>query len=278
MTLTNLQKRILVSAIYFPALLLSANDARVFSLLMTLALGACWHEYLSFRAKPTNQDEWIQHGLKILLGVLPTLFIGIGLGFELAIGTIALVLQIHIIRSLAAKKTFHTIISSLSFSLVGFVYLTGLFSLLSLIQMRSSGREAIWFLFFVVALTDTAAYFWGKQFGRTPFFQNISPSKTKEGFWAGMAGAMIVGIIFKLVFSHFDFMTPNFFWCLVLAAALGFASVFGDLFESMLKRTYGVKDSGTLLPGHGGVLDRLDGVLFAAVPLFFFMALRGGFR
>lgn len=277
-TLSNLQKRIIVSAIYFPLVLLSAYDTRIFAGILTLLCGACWHEYLSFKFKPNQFADWLLHFSKIVMGSAPVLMMAVGLSFELGVALIALILQIRVVGDLTKGMSLAKIAEGMSFYIFGLFYLTGLFSLLALIQARPSGREAIWFLFFVVALTDTGAYFSGRYFGRTPFFQNISPSKTQEGAYGGAACAAIVGLLYYLIFPRYDFITPNLFMCIVLAVTLSVASIFGDLFESLLKRTYGVKDSGHLLPGHGGVLDRFDGVIAAAIPLFFFVALRGGFR
>jgi len=244
---------------------------------MTIVVGCCWHEYLSFRWVPVKFGDWVFHFFKILLGSLPVLFVAIGSSSIAAFSILFLIFQIRLIQGLMDQKSLKEIMEGLGFYVFGFFYLTGLIWLLVEIQQVPAGREAIWFLLFVVALTDTAAYFAGKTFGKTPFFQHISPSKTWEGVVGGISGAMIIAVIFHFTLKHFDFNMPALTVSLILAAVIAVASIFGDLFESLLKRSYGVKDSGTLIPGHGGVLDRFDGVVFAAVPVFFFVILRGGF-
>ena len=109
-----------------------------------------------------------------------------------------------------------------------------------------------------VAAADTGAYFAGHRFGRHPLAPRASPGKTWEGAAGGALAAIACG-----AFGAWFFHEPLSRW-LALAAALFVASVVGDLFESVLKRVRGVKDSGSVLPGHGGVLDRVDSVLCAA--------------
>ena len=119
------------------------------------------------------------------------------------------------------------------------------------------GIMTMLWLLVVIALTDTGAYFTGKAIGKTKF-SDTSPNKTLEGVFGGIIIATIAG----------SFVGANVvpFWIAVIVTLLTSASsVFGDLFESYLKREAGVKDSGDILPGHGGVLDRIDGYLFGAV-------------
>lgn len=111
---------------------------------------------------------------------------------------------------------------------------------------------------------DSAAYFVGRQFGRRKLSPRISPNKTVEGMLGGMAGGLIVALAFAPIAGARLSQLPAV--ALVALVAVGF-SVIGDLFESLLKRHVGVKDSGTLIPGHGGMLDRIDGVI-AALPVF----------
>lgn len=109
----------------------------------------------------------------------------------------------------------------------------------------------------VVAGADIGAYFVGRGFGKHKFCET-SPNKTLEG----VAGGMIVSALFGTYFA-LDFL--SIWGALFVSVLVAFASVFGDLFESYLKREAGVKDSGNILPGHGGILDRTDGFLFAAI-------------
>ncbi|MRI84175.1 MAG: phosphatidate cytidylyltransferase [Nitratiruptor sp.] len=118
------------------------------------------------------------------------------------------------------------------------------------------GMEALIWLVLVVALTDTGAFFVGKLLGKHPFCPT-SPKKTWEGVIGGVAIATIAGSIYALILVDLPL-------AIFISLLVSIASVFGDLFESYLKRRAGVKDSGNILPGHGGVLDRVDGYLFAA--------------
>jgi phosphatidate cytidylyltransferase len=132
---------------------------------------------------------------------------------------------------------------------------------LMLISMYDAyGLKTIIWLVILVAFTDIGAYFVGRSIGKTTFSKH-SPKKTLEGVYGGVAIATILGAIFNMgIFG--------FFAAIIVGFLVSIASVYGDLFESYLKRRAGVKDSGNLLPGHGGALDRMDGYLTAVVVLY----------
>jgi phosphatidate cytidylyltransferase len=129
------------------------------------------------------------------------------------------------------------------------------------------GSERAWILalLLVVWAFDTAAYFAGRRFGRRPFMRNVSPSKTLEGVVGGALAALVIGALLLGAFGR-PVIAGAVFGLLVGAAAQA-----GDLTESMLKRAAGVKESGRLIPGHGGMLDRIDSFLFAAPAAFFYV-------
>ena len=137
-----------------------------------------------------------------------------------------------------------------------FIYPTSSFLFL-LALYKGFGMEALIWLVIVVALTDTGAYFVGRSFGKRQFCA-ISPKKTWEGVIGGVLLASIVGAIYGAGFV-------SGFLAFVISALVSASSIFGDLYESYLKRSVGVKDSGKILPGHGGVLDRVDGFMFGSV-------------
>ena len=130
-----------------------------------------------------------------------------------------------------------------------------------------AGREAVLLLIATVAVSDTAQFYTGRTFGRTPLAPARSPKKTREG----AVGGFVVAPIFLAVAG--SYWMPVYPWWWHASAGLGIvvAGIIGDLFESMLKRAADMKDSGTLIPGHGGVLDRIDALLFAAPIYYFFL-------
>lgn len=134
----------------------------------------------------------------------------------------------------------------------------------SLITLQQFNPLLVLYLIFLVAIADSGAYFSGKAFGKNKLAPELSPGKTREGMLGGLAGATLWAILGALFFG----LPPSdgflFIFLSIVAALL---SVSGDLFESLIKREAGQKDSGNILPGHGGILDRIDGLL-AALPLF----------
>ncbi len=117
-------------------------------------------------------------------------------------------------------------------------------------------RSILW-LIVIVSFTDVGAYVVGKFIGKTKF-SSISPNKTIEGVMGGVGIATLVGVVVGLFIY-------SFWFSLIISFAVSLSSVWGDLFESYLKRKVGVKDSGTIFPGHGGMLDRMDGYLFGVI-------------
>ncbi len=126
-----------------------------------------------------------------------------------------------------------------------------------LILYQDFGIASMFWLLVTVALTDIGAFFTGKAIGKTKF-SDTSPNKTLEGVFGGIILATIAG-------SFAGLYVVEFWIAFIVTFVTAIASVFGDLFESYLKREAGVKDSGDLLPGHGGILDRIDGYLFGAI-------------
>ena len=130
-----------------------------------------------------------------------------------------------------------------------------------------AGREAVLLLIATVAVSDTAQYYAGRTFGRTPLAPLRSPKKTREG----AVGGFIVAPLFLTVAGGYWLPIAPPVWLAALGVGIVIAGIIGDLFESMLKRAADMKDSGTLIPGHGGVLDRIDALLFAAPVFYFFL-------
>jgi|WetSurMetagenome_2_1015567.scaffolds.fasta_scaffold399922_2 phosphatidate cytidylyltransferase len=119
--------------------------------------------------------------------------------------------------------------------------------------------EGTMWLLLIIWSTDTAAYEIGRRYGKTPLAPSVSPNKTQEGTWAGLAAGMAIGLIWGLTVIKTGVIPSLLASCFI--SALGQA---GDLLESKVKRMAGVKDSGNLFPGHGGVLDRFDSILLTA--------------
>jgi phosphatidate cytidylyltransferase len=137
----------------------------------------------------------------------------------------------------------------------------------------SRGSELVLFLFVVIWAGDICAYLVGRSMGHIPFFARISPRKTWEGSIAGLAGSLLAA----WAFAHWFIKAANLKVVIVLAAWIAVTGQIGDLVESAIKRGANQKDSGTLLPGHGGFLDRIDSLLFAAPALWLALLVLGCF-
>jgi phosphatidate cytidylyltransferase len=130
-----------------------------------------------------------------------------------------------------------------------------------------SGREAVLLLALVIVVSDSAQYYTGRALGRRPLAPMISPKKTVEG----AIGGMVFGTAAMIVGGRWVFTTTALPILALLGATIAALGIVGDLFESLLKRSAGVKDSSQLIPGHGGVLDRIDSWLFAAPVYYVFV-------
>lgn len=138
------------------------------------------------------------------------------------------------------------------------------FVLLMYLNYIPEYRILLLYLFLLAFAHDTAAYIAGSLFGYHKICPSISPKKT----WEGAAGGLIATVITLEIVLHQRGITPNWVFVLICSIAASFIFVVGDLIESRMKRKAGIKDSGTLLPGHGGFLDRFDGIMFAAFFVF----------
>ena len=134
----------------------------------------------------------------------------------------------------------------------------------SLVSLHSKGSEYFLLLILLIWAADSGAYFVGRGFGKHKLAPKVSPGKSIEGVFGGIGFALIVMVIFLQIQ---EISTEKYLGFLFLAVVISSVSVLGDLFESLFKRESGMKDSGQILPGHGGVLDRIDS-LTAAAPFF----------
>lgn len=155
-------------------------------------------------------------------------------------------------------------------ALMGFLVLVPAWLAMVYLRAQNYGEWLILLVVLIVAAADIGAYFSGKAFGRHKLAPDVSPGKSWEGFWGGFASCLLLALIVGYGFGG-GWIT------LLLIAPAALASVLGDLLESMVKRQRGIKDSSQLLPGHGGVLDRVDSIT-AAAPFFALAVLLSGWK
>jgi phosphatidate cytidylyltransferase len=157
---------------------------------------------------------------------------------------------------------------NIAITILGVLYIAIPFSLLFLMGFTSNGYEPKIILgyFILLWMSDTGAYLVGISIGRHPLFPRISPKKSWEGFFGGI----LLTIVSAYILSKYFTALPLSNW-IVIALIVCIFGVLGDLIESMLKRSLNVKDSGNILPGHGGILDRFDSVIFSAPLVFLYL-------
>jgi phosphatidate cytidylyltransferase len=174
--------------------------------------------------------------------------------------TLATAFLLHGIARTKASAT-----AAISSTVLGVAWIgLGLGHVLMLRDLGENGRLAVFTVLLAVFAADTIAYFTGRLIGRHKLVPTLSPGKTWEGLVAGVVASVFVAFV-ALYKQHFLSIPAS----IVLGLVVAFAGALGDLFESALKRDMQVKDTGSLLAGHGGVLDRIDSVLFAAVASFY---------
>lgn len=150
---------------------------------------------------------------------------------------------------------------------LGWLYIPYMMSYVLFLRHLSFGNRWVFFVLLVTIANDAGALYSGKYFGRHKLYERVSPKKTIEGSAGGLVGGMLVGTLFGYVFLS----AVPISWLVLLSLVLVIIGQIGDLIESLTKRLCGVKDSSNILPGHGGILDRLDSLLFVFPIVWFFL-------
>lgn len=261
-------KRILTSIIAFPllALLIIKGPVLLFNLFIGLVSLVALYEY--YRIVFHDKPHAVFSGISIWGALIGLLIIGAAHfnSFQLIIGLVILNFIVAAVLSMPQYKNGPQILNVVEKEIQAVIYIPLSLATIVLVRNDSSGVAWIFFILFIVFAGDVGAFYAGKFFGRHKLSPSISPGKTIEGSIGGMIFSVIVGYIFmRLFLPHLN--TPVIFLLFII---VNISAQTGDLFESQLKRTGKIKDSGNILPGHGGILDRIDALLFAAPVAYFF--------
>lgn len=183
-----------------------------------------------------------------------------GMFMALPVYMVGAILVIPILRNRSRGQ-----LQTMCLAVLGFIYLAWMFGHFGFLANADNGTAYLLYLFFAVVFGDVAAYTFGRLFGKRPLRDQISPNKTLEGALCSLAGSMALPWLLRFTFPEFSPLQ-----LMLTGLIVGVGGQLGDLAISTIKRDLGVKDLGQMIPGHGGVLDRVDSLIFVA-PLFFHM-------
>lgn len=263
-------KRILSGIIGLPivALILIYGNIYVIDVVFAIVAIIAMHEYLNAFKDNNKPVKWLGYLSCLLIAflhVIPKEYLGYTLGLSISI----------IIFSLFAKVIFSnmkTKISDIMITFFGICYITLFLTFIPLLNGLENGKYLIWFILIAAWGTDTCAYFVGCKFGKHKFSE-ISPKKTIEGCIGGTIGSVIIALIYTICINKFLGLNISYIYISIIAVVLSICSQLGDLSASSIKRTVGIKDFGNLIPGHGGMLDRIDSIIFIAPFAYFLLTL-----
>lgn len=228
--------------------------------ILALSVMALWEFYKALREKNFKPITSIGYLLLIVYYILNN-------NFEIMMYVIVIAtFVLLIVPVINLKYTFIDV----SLTLLGFMYAGVLFSFVYLVNIKSSGEFLVWLIFIGSWLSDTAAFYSGKFFGKHKLSPRVSPKKTIEGSLGGMIGATVFSGIFGIIISNYVNIMPIYHY-FVIGALCGIFGQFGDLVASSIKRYVGIKDYSNLIPGHGGILDRFDSIIFSATVIFYYL-------
>ena len=242
-------------------LLLIVGTYPLFCLIITAGGAIALYEFLRM-SSPEIEQKYIP--LVLILGVFPlgaTSLWGLGA----LTSSLFLALLILIIVSVAVYPSLENGLHFVTRSWFGIFYIG--FCSAHLILLHSLPQGIYWLLVLsaITVFSDTGAYYVGRTLGKTKLYPSLSPGKTRAGAIGGIIGGMFGGLVVAAIFLE----GANLFMVALLSLVLSAVGIIGDLIESLIKRVTGVKDSGQILPGHGGLLDRCDSLLLTAPVLYY---------
>jgi len=255
-----------LSALPFLIFLVYKGGVYFAALVSAASLVALWEYYrivATAKAKtPSGIILWWGYGICCAI-----VWAAYGVGVDLILGLVALNLVTIALISMFQFKSDRSVLELIVRQLQGIIYIPVSLGFLVLIREGHSGTIWIFLLLAIIFAGDTGAFYVGSYLGRHKLCPAISPGKTIEGAIGGLTANLVVGAIGKA------FFLPDLPWSLgiLFFLAVGIAGQLGDLFESEMKRSSNIKDSSNILPGHGGILDRIDALLFASPVAYVFI-------
>ena len=251
-----------VGGILFLVFLLYA-PFNMFFALMFMAVAVAMYEFVNISTGfPNSLDQLIA-----MIAALVFYTTGIYFPHFSSLTLAAALILIFILNMLKAEDMKEGITRA-SLLITGVLYTVGLMVFIPMLKDLNNGTALVIFTFLTVWTGDTGAYFSGKFLGKTKLLPRISPKKT----WMGAVGGTTASMLVTYIYGILLFPQYNMVYLLTLGFIISVVGQLGDLCESLLKRAFGVKDSGTIIPGHGGLLDRIDAVMFA-FPIVYFAAM-----
>lgn len=265
-------KRVLSALVGIPFVVLIMLFANVYVMDVVIGILAIisMYEYLRcFRS--TNKArpvQWLSYAVCLLIPFLHVIPNGyLSYVISLAIPLVIFILFLHIIFS-----NLKTTIKDAAITLFGIIYIVTFYAFFAKTYAMGNGKTYIWYILLSAWGTDILAYVIGRRFGKHKFSQ-ISPNKSIEGCIAGVAGSLVFCMIYTIVINNCFNYTINYFIIGIISVVLSVISQIGDFSASSIKRYTGVKDFGNIIPGHGGILDRCDSVMFISPFAFFLLML-----
>ncbi|MDD4375965.1 MAG: phosphatidate cytidylyltransferase [Clostridia bacterium] len=241
------------------------------SIFVTLLALIAGFEFLrAFKKKGYNPISWITYA-----GCLGIMLIGNFVSEEYKILIYKMGISIFVVSIfiyLVMPKLNRTVMD-IAITVLSLVYIPVLFSVIKLILMLENGRLLIWYVILGAFASDTFAYFVGCTWGKNKLCPSISPNKTREGALGGIAGVIISYIILTVIVNNYLNVNMNLYYWILIAIVASITGQLGDLTASAIKRYCGIKDFSNLIPGHGGILDRFDSLMFVAPIVYIFIKL-----
>ncbi len=260
-------KRVLSGVIGLPivALILIFGNIYIIDVIFAIVAIIAIHEYFNSFKKEFKPVKWIGYIACILIAfihIIPKEY----LLFTAAL-TLSLIIAILFIKVIGSNM--QTTILDIMITLFGICYIGFFLAFIPLLYGMDNGKYLIWFILVAAWGTDTCAYLVGCKFGKHKF-SKISPKKSKEGCIGGTVGSIVIAIIYTICINKFIGLEISYLYIAAITFILSILSQIGDLAASTIKRTAGIKDFGNLIPGHGGMLDRIDSIIFIA-PFAYFL-------
>ena len=265
-------KRFSSALILFPlvACILIFGNKYLVDIVVSIIAIMSLHEYFhSFKEQSDKKDlRWVAYVSALLISIIHII------PQEFILPIIAAIIPISILvlfaQVIATNMKYN--IKDIAITFFGICYIVIFLMFIPIIRETANGRITVWYIFFAAWGTDTFAYLIGRKFGKHKFSE-ISPNKSIEGCIAGTIGAVVIMLAYTFVCNTYLGMNFSYIYIILIAVVLSLVGQIGDFAASSIKRYTGIKDFSNLIPGHGGMLDRIDSVIFIAPFAYFLLML-----